>query len=487
MSPLSERIKNHIKELKGTLPEETGRYYRWAYKKLSSINTSIYIIGLMALFFIIGTIFPQGESLDEYAKAGGGFLPIIYAFDLLDFFTSPVFLLLSFVLLLNLSVCTYERYPSVFDRRLPEKFEPNGAIPLHCTVSNAHEEVKKAFKSLGFRIASKDSSWIVMEKGLPYKVLTWLYHAGIIACFFGFTLTWLFAFEDTMKLKPHDPQTVTPETAGRLARLWKDKADPTEFHLLLDQFQTEYVESPRLEYPKDKLSRLAIGLGWKNLAYEMKDDSLSVTDWRAKIKVIKGSRTLAEKLVEINDPIKYGGYTFYLIDFEQNFRLRVDDNPILLETENDEELMIPGVDLPLKFGTFRTGTLKKLDGTIEAIRPYTVVKHPSRSKDVKKDEEIGRLEVGGSLYIDGTRVTLTDVIESPIISFRYDPGVPVLWYAGIFVLATMSLRFFGLYYMAAYNIDEKDGVVVLEVCLKAKGLSADRNRVLERLKYHLSK
>lgn len=456
-------------------------FCQWTERKLSSLYTSVYLLAVMALFFMTGTIFPQGGEYEEYEKAGGGFLFIVNALSLLDFFTSPVFLILSVILFLNIAVCTWKRYPLVFQaKRDAGPFVPEISIDLPFASSSAHEEVRKALRKAGFRTTARNTSYAVAEKGLPYKTLTWLYHAGLMACLLGFALTYFFAFEGEMRLKLREAETVMPEETGRLMGLLRGYTPHSDFHLYLERFSTDYAESPRLEYPSDKLSRLAIGLGWdKHISYELTENFLSVKDWRAKIKVVEGARTLEEKLVEINEPLKYGGYTFYLMDVEQSFRVRVDNNPIVLETNAGEDLIIPGLDDPLQLGSWRTGTVKRLNGDIEVLK--------SRVDVTRKGEEVARLSPGGSAFVDGEKITLLDAVESPVLSYRYDPGVPLLWAAGVFVLITMSLRFFGYWFEAAYNIEERDGVPVLELRIRSAGLMADERRVVERLKYHISR
>lgn len=488
MPELSEKIKIHLNGLKENFPERRKEFFKWAYKRLSSITTSVYLLGLMAIFYVIGTIFPQGENIDEYTKAGGKFLFFVKAFRLLDLFASPLFILLSFIFLLNLVICSYERYLALFAKRIfPKAFTPTHKIYLTQNVADAHTEVRRIFnKDLGFRVVSKDEDWIVMERGLPYRWLTWLYHAGIVICFLGFILTYLFAFEGSMTLSPKKAETVTPDTTGRFMSIFKSKASPTDFHLYLEDFTTEYYQAPHLDYPKDELSRLAMGLGWKPPSFEMKEDSLAVKEWRARVKVIKGKSTLYQKTVRVNDPMRYGGYTFYQVGYEQKLKIKIDDNPILLEAKADEDTFIPGADATLKFGTFRSGTLYRLDGGIEKLVPFTIIKHPVSGEEGKY-EELGKLELGSSIDINGSRVTLSDFEESAELSYRYDPGVGILWWGGIFVLIAMCLRFFGLYYFAAYNINESDEIICLELYLYSKGLAADDERVVKALEHHLTK
>ena len=64
------------------------------YSMLASIRTSLYLLGITAFFYTLGTIFPQGGDLGEYVEAGGRFVFLVKIFSLLDLFSSPLFLFL---------------------------------------------------------------------------------------------------------------------------------------------------------------------------------------------------------------------------------------------------------------------------------------------------------------------------------------------------------------------------------------------------------
>src|SRR5574337_588888 len=163
--PISELISPYMLPFKSK--EGWKALLCWCYRKLSSVWTSVYILGAMALFFVIGTIFPQGEDFGEYIKAGGRFIDLVGIFDLLDLFTSPLFLLLALLLLANLIVCCYERYGTLSRKVFPKEFVPTNTLSLTHELPEAHTEVRRILSErLGMRLLSKDEDWIVMEKGL---------------------------------------------------------------------------------------------------------------------------------------------------------------------------------------------------------------------------------------------------------------------------------------------------------------------------------
>lgn len=451
-----------------------------AYSTLSSIKTSIYVLGLMALFFMAGTIFPQGESFDEYERAGGKFLFLVGALDLLEFFSSPLFLLISAIFALNLIICSYERYKSLFaGKPAAASFAPSRSLLLTHEKAEAHETVRSVLRQMRLRLVDKDGEWTVMERGLPWKWLTWAYHAGIIVCLAGVLMTFLFSFEETVALKPGEPRTITPETTGRVQSFWQEKTPPTDFHLLLESFTTEYTEAPELTYPDDGLSRLAVGMGWKGISHDVKDDSLFPKDWWARVKVVRGSSTLTEKSLEINDPLEYGGYTIYLLGYEQTLKLRVDSNPLLIEAKGDGEVLIPGTTAALKLGTLRAGTVTRADNRTEEITPYVTVRRSGTAG------EPAVLRMGDAVIVDGVSVAIAGFTESAILSYRYDPGVGVLWAGGLVVLIAMALRFYGRWYLVAYRVDDSDAIVSLDLHVMTRGLLADQERLLNRIETSL--
>ncbi len=461
---------------------------RWVYRRLSSVTTSVYVLLAIAFLYLIGAIFPQGGSYSEYAKAGGGFNWAVEAFELLDFFTSPLFLACAFILLANLVVCAYDRYAAIFSKGpYPAEFKPTHTFFLTHDIGGAHAEVRRILRAeLGFKLRSKDGTWVVMERGLPYKLLTWLYHIGIIALFLGFSLTYLFAFEDKLTLWPGKSNSVAPSVTGRVQYLLGMKPPRGDWVLILDEFLTEYHQWPKLDYPKDKSSRLAAGLGWNPPTYILKDDPLFPKDWRSAVRVMQGIRMLDQKVIEVNDPLKFGGYTFYQEDFEQRLSVRIDSNPIPLIVKTNEDVYIPGLDNAIRFGTLRNGKLFKLNGETEEIKPHASIKAAVKG-GTEKYEDAGTIEAGESLHLGGKRITLSDFEEGAVISYRYDPGVPLLWAGGVFLLVTMTLRLWGSWHMLAYRVDEEGGMAFLDIHVASKGLLADAGKLVKRLEYHLTK
>ncbi|MBI5560312.1 MAG: cytochrome c biogenesis protein ResB [Deltaproteobacteria bacterium] len=464
-----------------------GKHSNWLYRKLSSMRVSVYLVGVLSLLYSIGTIFPQGADMKEYTNAGGRFLGAVRFFNLLDVFNTPWFLIPASILFLNTLVCAYDRFLGLRARKkaFPGTFIPQMEIPLPLGKTEAEGAVSDILqKNLGFKRpkSGPPPSWTVVEKGLSYRWLTWLYHAGIAVCFAGFMLSGLFVREGVITLEPGRPEPVisaSPEKTGWLVR--KDHPPPP-FEIVLDEFVTEYAESPGLEYPKDKLSRLAVWLGWKELSYKMGEEPLIAKDWFSKLRVIKNNRTEYEKTIEVNSPLKFEGYTFYQEAYEQTLKLKVRGEPGIIEAKTGERVEIPSMGAKLEFGTLRNGTVLRLAGASGRIKPFVSVDRVVQTPEGTDGKEpYGKLEAGGSITINGHELVLTGFKEASVLSYRYDPGVPVIWIAGSFVLVVMALRCFGAWYLLAYSIEERDGRMRLSLSIKTKGLYAEPQRIMRGL------
>ena len=489
-------ILKKIREFNWQAIRENKLYWRFA-----SLKTSVIFLGILVFFYIIGTIFPQGGEIDDYIRAGGRFSSFVIFFNLLELFTTPIFLLSALLLFINLAICTFERFLLLLSQKTLKteelQFIPSYILPLDINpqLEDAFEGVREIFKKeLRFREQTNGSdreqvgSVRIIEKGWSYKWLTWIYHVAIAFCFVGFLLTYLFAFEDGITLYPNEHTKIMPTAVSRWNGSWGKGPQELDFKLILDEFITEHNQFPALDYPKDKLSRLAVAMGWKEVKYLLDNESYFPKDWKSRLRVIKGNHAVLEKTIEVNDPLYFQGITFYQAAYEQNLKIQVDDNPILLETEVGKELIVPGVDGMLKFGTLKTGTLFKKDGTTEKIKPFvetTLVRKDSSGKSETK--KLGKLVQDESLVVDDKRIILKEFKEASVLSYRYDPGVPILWISGIIVMLAMSLRIFGAWHRIAYRIDEKDGVPRLLLNIKTKGLMANEEKFIKRLQYHLNK
>ncbi len=448
------------------------------------MKLSVYILSAIAILMMAGSLFPQHITPEEYAAGGaGGILMLLTrVFSLLDFYTSPLFLASSIVLTVNLIVCAYDRYVYVVgpkaDPARPVKFATDHSMLLTQGMAEAKGAVKTVLtKELRFKTTSKSTGWVVMERGLPCKLLTWLYHIGIVVCCVAVALTYLLAYEGTVRLWPGAVDTLSPESNGRLQTLLGRSPVESKWSIVLGELNSEYTHSPTLDFPDDKRTRLAIGLGWKAPGYSLEKGSIVLKGRRASLRIIKDNQTVVEHIIAVNDPLKYGGYTFYQGPLLQSLKVRLDGGPIPLETETGAELFIPGLKTPVKFSGITAGRLHLIDMSVEEIEPFTMVSRADSADG--RGLKLGRLSFNGSIRIDGRRLTMAGFTEGLVIKYRYDPGLLPLWWGGSIVLIAMLARFYGAWYMAAYSFTEENGIVRVNLHVSTVGLRANKTKLIK--------
>jgi len=441
-----------------------------AWGVLASTRLSAFILCAMGLLFVAGVIFSHGGP-EGYLRDGDGLVFLTRRPGVTALFSSPVFLALCIALFVNLVAGAYNRILTIRTPR--ERFAPTHTISLTQNGAEAATDARHALEDeLGFRVKTSGGDWVVTEKGVPHSYLAWAYYAGIAVCLAGVAMTHLFASEQTITLTQGQPAAI--QTAMRDS-LSSSSAGP---RLVSGPFTAIYTEGAVPAGPDNFLSKLAASLSPGRPVYEQRAGSLYPVDWKLGLAVVNGGVTVREGSIASGSPFRHKGYAFYLDGLEQSFRVRVENNPLTLSARDSEELVIPGIGpgLPVRFSIFRTGAIKKDDGSVEIIAPHTRIRLSGDS-----GEDLGRISPGESIYINGTRLTLVKVVEKAELISRYDPGSALLRWGGVLVLATIALRLLGPFQTVAYSVDYSAPIVRLRLHIASKGLVASPKRLFKRL------
>lgn len=379
------------------------------YDLLASVKLTFILFAILALIITLGTIFPQGGTAEEYIQAWGkGRYERYNAWGLLDIYHTPLFLGLGLLLLLNLILCTIER---IGKRRW-------------------------SFSSIFF-------------------------HVAIVVCFVGFFQSYLGAFEDSVLIYPGKPVKVeifrTNTRAAVLAdfQWWKYKPfqflapEPQEpLAISLNRFETEYVWSQGVTFKKDLKGK--VGLTMAPLTYDTNQDPYYPKSWKSEITITQKGKTIAQKAIQVNSPIKIKGLTFYQSHYEQKFDLQFQgpgEKPGRVAVKLGEPFSIEGIPGKLRVKAVRTGALYKKGSTPEAINPfadlyYLAPQDPQAPKDAPapKPLVVAHLEPDKPAKYHEYTFIMKNFQEATGLSYRYDPGVKVLWVASILAMIGMVLK-----------------------------------------------
>lgn len=457
------------------------------YRILSSLKTSVYVLSFMCLIFLIGTIFPQGKDIEEYIEAGGKYIALVRTLGFLDIFMSPLFLVTTALLVLNLAICIYERFRMFLRiKKKPIDLERLKSHPGTVQMENA--DIEDRLKKAGFRFKEQTYDAVqpgirVYEKGLPYWWLSWFYHVGIILAIAGFFITALFAFEEGVVLYPDKPEKISlysKETRWNRFLEYMGKEVPDEqsgndYILTLKEFSTEYYQGLELDYPEEKKERLALGIGINKLKPSEKGFSYMPKMWLTTLSVKRPDGKVLDGKLRVNRPFRTQALTLYQFGYEQYIDLAVNGSTI--EVEARVPFSVDDVSGKFVLGSLKLGTLLKRDGTSEKITPFTTLYHIP-DDDPSKRDKLGEISLGNKLEANGVTFEFKDYREGSYLGYRKDPGVWLVGFASLFVFLGLILRSLGAWYRVQYAFEDKTA----HVLVSSRGILADKDRIIKRLK-----
>jgi len=469
-----------------------------------SIETSLVFFGLFALIFLMGTVFPQSsepDRLEKYGDAGGRLVGLAGSLNLLNVFHSWYFGLLVLLFTLHVLLCSIHRFDILRKRPKFRLFTRESLLRREISFSvtsslpDAAANIEKKLRSMGFRrlkYYSEDAHLkrLIVEKGLPFRWLSWAYHLCILTALAGFALSYCFAFEDYLVLAVGERKAIrvrSPETNYQiLKKLLRGSTDAPsrQIEIELARFRTEYTQRPVLQYPHHSFRRLLAvwGGGDETLHYQLTDDSLFVRDWFSLLNIYEEGRLIRKKEIEVNDPLRYAGLTFYQIGYDYECSLTVADE-LIPNVPAGEPFTIPQMEGEFRLNTPRLGTLFRYDGKIAVLSPTAELQYrPPALPRKRKWTTVADLPLAQTREAMHTRMTLNSIRQSSVLSYRYDPGVPLLWFAATAALIFMALRIYMPWYQVHCHADSSTGRIIIAVSIRLVGLFARPERLREKLK-----
>ncbi len=408
------------------------------YRHLASTKTAIYLLLVLSLFFLIGTIFPQGVGLEEYREAGGKFIFGARYLGFLNIFQSPLFLLAGLLLTLNTLVCTAERI-IVLARRRSGEWHPGKegrrsyAIPAGSDIPDLLLRLKAALKKRGYKLrreeVSESGGTLTFARGIDLTITSILFHAGIFLCLLLFYSTHYLSYENVLSLYPGETKEV---------ELLGEKMAP--FQLKLNEFSTLYEDNPKIAFPPKAHMKIAalISKAGEKAAFKLEPGAVAVSDWISDLSIQREGKEVLRKKVEVNVPLRHGGFTFYQMGYDQEVELKVGGETRTISPGKpfegkQERLMISGV---------RHGTLNRIDGSSEKIKPFFSLYRLKEGGSRKDREKLGDLSLGERRRIAGIAVTFSRFREASVLSYRVDPSVGILYYLSFLVIILITARLY---------------------------------------------
>ncbi len=299
---LSETAVSEVAQLRPLTEEESNFVIEHVWRFFCSLRLTL--ANFLGLFFgmIAGTfVNPSNDSLANIETAFAGRPAVLWAyrtFELYDLFHSWWFTLLLLSLGLNLIACSLERLPRIYylvrypQLRLEEIKGLRLPVVQGASVLTAGE-VQKKLSGRGYRTTvtprEDGGADIFCERGRYARFGVWVIHIFLLCVLGGGIVGRLTAFEGT---------TDVPQNGGETDAFVIRRPDgsafrrPLGFTVRCDDFRLKEFSPGR---PK---------------AFESDLRVLSKEPGHV-------GEVLAKKTITVNDPLKFGGLTFYQASYRQ--------------------------------------------------------------------------------------------------------------------------------------------------------------------------
>jgi len=255
-------------------------------KFFTSIKLAIVLLIILAAASILGTLIPQGRSLEEYAARYGTLSTLFIRLQLTGLYHSIWYLALLGLFALNIIVCTLERLSPKWRRATKPHLvvDPKSLLALRANVrlkrnappADVQSEVTTLLAKARYKVRTERHGpriALLARKRIGGIFGSDVVHLGLLIILAGGILSGVTSIRANIDLSEGDVKPVP-------------KAD---FEVRLDKFTTEY-------YPDG-----------------------SVKAWKSDLTVLEKKSPILSKTIAVNHPLTYKGYSFYQTSYGWNW------------------------------------------------------------------------------------------------------------------------------------------------------------------------
>jgi cytochrome c biogenesis protein len=255
-------------------------------KSISSVKLAIVLIILITVASVIGTLIPQNRSAAEYAARYGSLSGLFTGLHLTRLYQSAWYLALLLLFAVNMVVCTLIRLGPKgrrafgpvreTDAKALAAMRPSARFRLPAPLAGARARVAAGLRARHYRLEEsvREGRIDILARKRRFG---WfgsdVVHLGLLVVLAG---------------------GLASGIGGRRANLALSEGQAADvprasFQVRLDKFETEY-------YPKG-----------------------GVKDWKSTVTVLEGGAAVLTRIVEVNEPLRYKGYSFYQSAYGKNW------------------------------------------------------------------------------------------------------------------------------------------------------------------------
>jgi cytochrome c biogenesis protein len=286
-----------MKEAKVTVSEKEKGYQIILFDLFRSVKLTIFLLILLAILSIIGTVITQNATGEEYIERyGAGLYEVLDFFGLFDMYHSWWFSTILLALVVNLVACSLHRFPGVWN----QFFRKSSAVSLvdsmvktlpyvekvslaNSTKANLEQaiqtQLRKGFKHQK-RIETESSVTFFSEKARFSRLGVYIAHLSLIVILIGGLMGSIYGFKGYVNI-------LEGETVDHIGLRMRDKVveKPIPFSVRCDDFKVGF--------------------------YEVPGNQRFVKDYTSILTVLENGKEVLKKTVQVNHPLHHKGLTFY--------------------------------------------------------------------------------------------------------------------------------------------------------------------------------
>ncbi len=396
----------------------------------ASVKLAIITLSLLATTSVIGTIIPQNKPVQWYAQEYGGNLAQLFKIlDIPDMYGSWWFLALLGLLCTNLIICSFDRFPEVWNqmkadgldtpfqrlKKMGRKKEWRSNSSLQVTVLELGAKLNKS----GWKNSSRTGdgeTLLFAQKGAWSRIGVYVVHTSILVIFVGAIIGELYGFKGNV-LIPETEQTDKIYTSNGT------KTIDLGFTVRCDSFSLEL-------YPTGMLKK-----------------------YKSQLTLLENGKELFQAPIEVNSPLKYRGITFYQSSYEgyQDFMIKVTNKA----TGNSKSSIVPFQEQgqwPQEGLTFGVINAEGMGQSISRLKVWFYDNKGAPSLLWLKDGESATVEREGGTYLLSSKQMYATGLQ-----VCKDPGVWVVYIGCGLMLLGLVIAFFMSHQRIWVYIKEEDG------------------------------
>ncbi|MFW5982138.1 MAG: cytochrome c biogenesis protein ResB [Halanaerobiaceae bacterium] len=392
------------------------------FKIIYSMKTALFLLILIALVSVVGTIIPQGNSQIWYQENYSTFIfHLIDIFKLDNIYHSLCFLGLFGLLSLNLIGCSISRLGSLIKKMRKPYFQGNKIL----TVSEDIQIIKSRLQEMGYKKIyfvksesllddkqtkkteaksndnqakkSEKPDMIYASRAKPGFLGSWLTHLGFLLIIIFYCIGLIFGTSILISIVPGDLKEL----------------DELDFAIRLDDFQIDYRED------------------------------YSIDQYYSHVQVFSENNRI-DHTISVNNPLSFNGYGIYQLatGWAANIQLLIEDEFIKEFSLLEGEMYDLRDKLQLRFLKFLPDPVF-IHGSLRNRSPLPV--SPHLIYQIWEGEQLvdmGLIKMGEKKSWHNIGFYFTQPQRYTSLEVKKDPGIKGVFLGGIILLIGMIFSFY---------------------------------------------